>query len=65
MFLNWEAQYNIVEMSVLPELIYELNVIKIKGLIPLYSRTWQVDWFWRINEEGKHEKSLVLFEKED
>lgn len=39
MFLNWEAQYNIVEMSVLLELIYELNVIKIKGLIPLYSRT--------------------------
>lgn len=39
MFLNWEAQYNIVEMSVLPELTYKLNVIKIKGLIPLYSRT--------------------------
>lgn len=39
MFLNWEAQYNIVEMSVLLKLIYELNVIKIKGLIPLYSRT--------------------------
>lgn len=37
MFLNWEAQYNIVEMSVLPELIYELNVIKIEDLIPLNS----------------------------
>lgn len=64
MFLNWEAQYNIVEMSVLPELIYELNVIKIEDLIPLNS-SLEVDWFWRINEEGIHEKSLVLYEKED
>lgn len=64
MFLNGEAQYNIVEMSVLPELTYKLNVIKIKGLIPLYSRTWQVDWFWRIDEEWIHEKSLTFW-KED